>query len=118
MYILTASICRAVAGSALLGGGLEVHSPKQGAVAVTTLTPAGNPGSISVSPKLKSFDLISFYFGCVVVGVGGQASIPDGCAISVSGFRGNTLVGEQAFDFGQPVSFIVLLHLRCKSQHL
>ena len=102
------SIFRAVAGSSITGGGLQEHSPKQGAVAVTTTSLASNPGTIAVGADVKCFDLLSFYFGCVVVGVGGQASIPIGCAISVSGFRGNTLVGEQAFDFGQPVSFLLL----------
>ena len=77
-------------------------------MAVTTLTPAGNPGTISVGTDLKCFDLSSLYFGCIAKGVDGQVEVAAGCAISASGFRGNTLVGEQAFDFGQPVSYLVV----------
>ena len=59
---------------------------------------------MSTGPGVKCFDLLSFYFGCHLIAVAGGTSLATPCTISVSGFRGNTMVGEQAFNFGHPVS--------------
>ena len=101
--------------SAITGqqAGVLAHSPYQVAVAVTTLTAAtGNPGTIALGAGLKCFDLLS-YFGCILPTVGGQVTAAGPCDISVSGYRGKTMVGEQAFSFGQPVSYF-LSSLLCR----
>lgn len=101
--------CRAVGGTSAITGtanGLIPYSPKQIAVAVTTATTAtGNPGTVAAGPDLKCFDFESFYYGCTLISVAPGASTAEACTISVSGYRGSAMVGEQAFNFGQPVSF-------------
>jgi hypothetical protein len=61
---------------------------------------------MSIGSGSKCFDLESFYFGRTLLSVGPGASVAIACTISVSGYRGNTMVGEQPFDFGQPVSLM------------
>ncbi|KAK3064198.1 hypothetical protein LTS18_009339 [Coniosporium uncinatum] len=82
-------------------GGVIPHTQKNTAVAVTTLTPTGNPGVISVGKGVKCFDAKSFYFGCILNAAQGQVSAATGCGINVSGFTayGKNMVGSVSFNY-------------------
>ena len=51
-----------------------------------TLTPFG---TISTGPGVKSFDLSSFYFGCVIDLQNSQVTTSEGCTIAVTGYHVN-----------------------------
>lgn len=46
----------------------------------------GQTGTVSIIGGTKSFDLLSFFFGCCANTVESTAEVPEGCAIAVTAF--------------------------------
>lgn len=51
---------------------------------------------------IKTFDLISFYFGCALNAAQGLASVPTQCTILVAGFQNNKEVAVATYTFSPP----------------
>lgn len=68
-----------------------------------------NPSSIAYrSPAIKSFSLISFYFGCALDAQEGVVVATSGCDISVTGYNiYGDMVGSVAYNFAPATVFEV-----------
>ena len=58
--------------------------------------------------KLKSFDLHSFWFGCVLQSVEGAAGVAVECTITVAGFRNGQEVTVANFTFSPIVGVLAV----------
>ena len=67
---------------------LKFHSENNNAIVDTTTTLAGKPAALVKDPKVQTFDLKSFYFGCKLAsaqqGNGGPAQA---CTVQVKGYK-------------------------------
>ena len=93
------------------GGGVSTHSTLSDIATLVTSQAVNGTPSLRILPgsRINSFDLPSFWFGCVLNTVEDLAGKATQCTIAVAGFRKEQEVAVASYTFLPPVIDVSVL---------